>query len=123
MSQKGKKYGSQKEYVPERGHIIWLDFDPQAGHEQAGHRPALVISQKIYNEKAGLVLVCPITSKVKNYSFAVNLPPQEDGGCVLVDQIKSLDWRVRRAEYKYKAPKKVMDEVLGKLGALIFDEG
>jgi len=114
---------AKRKYVPERGHIVWLDFNPQAGHEQAGHRPALVISRKIYNEKAGLVLVCPITSKVKNYPFAVNLPPKEGGGCVLVDQIKSVDWQVRQAKHKAKAPKKVMEEVLGKLGVLIFDEG
>ncbi|PIR01407.1 MAG: hypothetical protein COV66_01190 [Nitrospinae bacterium CG11_big_fil_rev_8_21_14_0_20_45_15] len=113
----------KRKYVPERGHIIWLDFNPQAGHEQAGHRPALVISQKIYNEKVGLVLVCPITSKVKNYPFAVNLPPKEGGGCVLVDQIKSVDWRIRQTRHKSKATKKVMEEVLGKLGALIFDDG
>jgi len=113
---------AKKKYVPERGHIIWLNFTPQAGHEQAGHRPALVISPKIFNEKAGLVIACPITSKVKNYPFAVNLPPKYGGGCVLVDQIKSVDWRARKARYKSKAPRKVMSEVLGKLGVLIFDE-
>ncbi|QPJ64285.1 MAG: endoribonuclease MazF [Candidatus Nitrohelix vancouverensis] len=112
---------AKKNYVPEKGHIIWLDFNPQAGHEQAGHRPALVISPKIYNDKAGLALACPITSKIKNYPFAVPLPSK--AGCVLVDQIKSVDWRVRQAKYKSKAPKKVMEEVLGKLGVLIFDEG
>ncbi len=113
---------AKKNYVPERGHIIWLDFNPQAGHEQAGHRPALVISPKIYNDKAGLALACPITSKIKNYPFAVNLPAKEGSGCVLVDQIKSVDWRARQAKYKSKAPKKVMEEVRGKLAVLIFDE-
>lgn len=83
---------AKKKYVPERGHIVWLNFNPQSRHEQAGHRPALVISHKIYNEKAGLALVCPITSKIKNYPFTVNLPSKEGGGCVLVDQIKSVDW-------------------------------
>lgn len=113
----------RKRYVPERGHIVWLDFNPQAGHERAGHRPALVISPKSYNEKAGLLIACPITSKIKNYPFAVNLPPKYGGGCVWVDQVKSVDWRVRRAKYKSTAPGKVMEEVLGKLGVLIFEEG
>lgn len=112
----------KKNYVPDRGHIIWLDFNPQTGHEQAGHRPALVISPKIYNEKAGLLIACPITSKIKDYPFVVKLAPKGGGGCVLVDQIKSLDWRVRRARFKSKAPKKVMQEVLGKLEVLIFPE-
>lgn len=108
-----------KKYVPARGDIVWLDFDPQAGHEQAGHRPALVISPKIYNEKSGLLLACPLTSKVKGYPFGVEL---KEGGCVLVDQIKSLDWKVRNAKFKSKAPRKVMEEVLGKIEVLIFGE-
>jgi mRNA interferase MazF len=81
----------------------------------------VIISPKIYNNKSGLVITCPITSRVKNYPFAVNLPQKYGGGCVLVDQIKSVDWKARRAKYKAKAPKKVMEEVLGKLGVLIFD--
>lgn len=113
---------AKRNYVPQRGHIIWLDFNPQAGHEQAGHRPALVISPKIYNEKTNLAIVCPITSKIKNYPFAVNLPSRYGGGCVLADQIKSVDWNVRQARHKSKAPRKVMEEVLGKLGVLIFEE-
>ncbi|MDA0691895.1 MAG: endoribonuclease MazF [Nitrospinae bacterium] len=113
---------AKKKYVPDRGHIIWLDFTPQAGHEQAGHRPALVISPKIYNEKAGLLIACPITSRVKSYPFAVEFTPKYGGGCVLADQVKSLDWKVRQAKFKAKAPKKVMEEVLGKLGVLIFGE-
>jgi mRNA interferase MazF len=111
-----------KKYVPERGHIVWLDFNPQAGHEQAGRRPALVVSPKLYNAKAGLVIVCPLTSKVKDYPFAVGLPAECGGGCILVDQIKSVDWRVRRAKYKAKIPKKVLHEVLGRLAVLIFEE-
>lgn len=105
-----------KKYVPARGDVIWLDFNPQAGH-----RPALVISPKIYNEKSGLLLACPLTSKVKGYPFGVEL---KEGGCVLVDQIKSLDWKARHAKFKSKAPRKVMEEVLGKIEVLIFgDEG
>lgn len=112
-----------KKFIPERGSIIWLDFNPQAGHEQSGHRPALVISPKSYNEKSGLILACPITSKMKDYPFIVVLPPRCGGGCVLVDQIESMDWRVRRARFKAKTPKIVMEEVLGKLEVLIFEEG
>ena len=111
---------ARKSYVPERGHIVWLDFNPQTGHEQAGHRPALVISPKIYNEKSGLLLACPLTSKVKGYPFAVELPAKDGGGCVLTDQIKSLDWRVRKAKFKSKIPSRALKEVLGKLEVLIF---
>lgn len=112
--------GKKKDYVPERGHIVWLDFNPQAGHEQSGHRPALVISPRIYNEKSSLLLACPLTSKAKEYPFAVALPGREGGGCVLTDQIKSLDWKSRRAQFKTKISSKTMAEVLGKLEALIF---
>ncbi len=111
---------SRKKYVPDRGDIIWLDFNPQVGHEQAGHRPALVVTRKLYNEKAGLLIVCPITSIEKDYPFTVKLTPKYGGGCVLTDQVKSLDWRIRRAKFKSKAPRKVMEEVLGKLHALLF---
>jgi len=82
----------------------------------------LVISPKIYNEKSGLLIACPIASKVKGYPFAVELPPKLGGGWVLADQVKSLDWKIRQAKFKAKAPKKVMEEVLGKLGVLIFGE-
>ena len=85
-------------YVPERGDVVWLKFDPQAGREQAGRRPALVISPRSYNRKVGLALFCPITSRVKGYTFEVLLP--EGGGAqgaVLCDQVKSLDWRSRSA--------------------------
>lgn len=111
-----------KGYIPARGDIVWLDFNPQAGHEQAGHRPALVISPKIYNEKSGLLLACPLTSKVKGYPFGVELPSKDGGGCVLVDQIKSLDWKARHAKFKNKAPRKAMEEVLGKIEVLIFGD-
>ncbi len=110
---------ARKKYVPDRGHIIWVDFNPQAGHEQAGHRPALVISPKLYNEKSGLAICCPITSKVKNYPFAVELSKKLGGGCVLADQVKSLDWRIRHAKLKSKAPPKLLTEVLEKLEILI----
>ena len=83
-------------YVPEAGDVVWLDFTPQAGHEQAGHRPALVLSPATYNDKTSLMVCCPITTQIKNYPFEVlvgSTPPS----VVLADQVKSLDWRVRRA--------------------------
>lgn len=86
-------------YVPERGDVVWLDFDPQAGREQAGRRPAVVVSPGPYNGKVGLALFCPVTRRVKGYPFEVPIPedlPAE--GVILADQIRSLDWRVRRAE-------------------------
>ena len=107
-------------YVPDRGHVVWLAFSPQAGHEQAGHRPALVLSPQSYNEKTGMGLFCPITSRVKGYPFEVALPPENDvTGVVLSDQIRSLDWRVRRARFATTAPPQVVSEVREKLAALL----
>jgi mRNA interferase MazF len=107
-------------YTPERGDIIWLVFDPQAGHEQAGRRPAMVISPIDYNGKIGLALVCPITSQVNGYPFEVVLP---DGlpvsGVVLADQLKSLDWRVREAKYICKLPQAVIEDTIAKIITLI----
>ncbi len=106
--------------APDRGQIIWLSLDPQAGHEQAGRRPALVLSPGSYNERVGLVLVCPITNRAKGYPFEVPLP---DGlsvtGVVLADQVKSLDWRARRAEYAGEVSPEVVAEVLRRLGLLL----
>jgi len=108
------------EYVPDRGDIVWLHFDPRVGHEQAGRRPALVISPKAYNRKVGLALVCPITSNVKGYPFEVELPKGSKAkGAVLCDQIKTLDWRVRRAKRLCPAPAKVMEEAMGKILVLV----
>ena len=112
-----------RKYVPERGDIVWLQFNPQAGHEQTGIRPALVISPKVYNRKVGLGLFCPITSHVKGYPFEVLLPEGlKVRGAVLSDQIKSLDWRVRRAKRFAKAPSEVIGEVLAKVLTLVGDE-
>lgn len=109
-----------KSYVPERGDIVWLNFDPQLGHEQSGRRPALVISPKIYNEKTGLALFCPITSQVKNYPFEVNLPANlEIDGVILADQIKNLDWKIRNAEFISKLPDIALSETLNKISVLI----
>jgi mRNA interferase MazF len=86
------------DYVPERGEVIWLDLDPQAGHEQAGHRPALVLSPQSYNRKTGLAIVCPLTTKIKNYPFEVTTTIDGRRGAVLADHVKNVDWIARRAE-------------------------
>ena len=107
-------------YVPNRGDAVWLHFDPQAGHEQSGHRPALVLSPARYNERAGLVILCPITSRDKGYPFEVELPSgRKVEGVVLADQVKSVDWRARRAELIEQLPAFVTNEVLAKLATLI----
>ena len=110
----------ETEYVPDTGHIVWLAFSPQAGHEQAGHRPALVLSPQSYNGATGLVLFCPITSRVKGYPFEVELPSSSSvTGVVLSDQLKSLDWRARRARFATDAPPVVVSEVREKLSLLL----
>lgn len=110
-------------YVPHRGDIVWLQFNPQAGHEQAGYRPALVISPRSYNRKVGLALFCPVTSQVKGYPFEVVLPSGlEAQGAILSDQIKSLDWRVRKARRLCVAPSEVVEEVFAKIFALLEGE-
>jgi len=110
-------------YIPARGDIVWLQFDPQAGHEEAGRRPALVISPIEYNNKVGLGLFCPVTSQIKGYPFEVVLPSGlAASGVVLSDQIKSLDWRARKAELLCTASEEVVDEVLGKLLTLFRKE-
>lgn len=106
-----------KRYVPERGDIVWLQFNPLAGHEQAGHRPALVLSPLSYNKRTGLMLCCPVTSRVKGYPFEVSIKTQD--GVVLADQVKSLDWEVRSAKLKSKVSTKVMNDVLAKALALL----
>lgn len=112
-----------RRYVPERGDVVWLQFNPRAGHEQSGIRPALVISPKSYNRRVGLGLFCPITSRVKGYPFEVLFPDgHKINGAVLSDQIKSLDWRVRNAKRFAKAPKEVVREVLAKILALVGDD-
>lgn len=106
-------------YCPKRGDIVWLSFTPQAGHEQAGHRPALVLSPESYNRKVGLALFCPITSQVKGYPFEVRVPQgYEVSGVVLADQVKSLDWKARRATFCCALPAEAVCDVLNKLGTL-----
>ncbi len=107
-------------YVPRRGDVVWLTFTPQAGHEQAGRRPAVVVSPLSYNAKVGLALTCPITSAVKGYPFEVNLPSGLPiSGVILADQVKSLDWQARAVEFICALPATVMREVLQKIGLLL----
>jgi len=106
--------------VPERGDIVWLSFNPQSGHEQFGRRPALVISPQEYNEKTDLAIFCPITNQVKGYPFEVKIPDNlEISGVILSDQIKSLDWRTRNAEFICKLPKSLLNETISKINALL----
>lgn len=110
-------------YVPKRGDVVWLTFQPQAGHEQGGRRPALVVSPENYNGKVGLAILCPITRQVKGYPFEVSLPDDVNvEGVILADQVKSLDWRARNAEFHCVVPTHVLDEVVGKLRVLIEDD-
>ena len=115
-------------YTPRRGDIVWLSFTPQAGHEQAGHRPAFVVSPESYNRKTGLFIVCPITSKIKGYPFEVPIPsnliPKSTSGSsvVLADQIKSLDWKARQARFIAKAGDIITEEVIAHIMPLIDPE-
>jgi len=109
-----------KDYIPERGDIVWLNFTPQTGREQQGRRPAIVISPQSYNKKVGLALFCPITSKQKDYPFEVKINNEKIKGVVLSDQIKSLDWQLRDIEFITKATDENMNEVIKKLIVLIF---
>ena len=106
-------------YVPEAGDVVWLEFDPQAGHEQAGHRPALVISPASYNVKTGLMVCCPMTTKVKGHPFEVLTQVDGLACAVLSDQVKSLDWRVRKAKKKDVVASEVMLHVRAKMKALL----
>jgi mRNA interferase MazF len=111
---------SKRSYVPDRGDIIWLQFNPQAGHEQAGHRPALVLSPASYNRRSGLMLCCPMTSQKKGYPFEVVIAAETDrDSVVLADQVKSLDWKVRKAVKKGTASIEVIADTLSKLHTLL----
>ena len=107
-------------YVPQRGDVIWITLNPQVGREQAGRRPALVLSPASYNEKVGLAIVCPITSQQKGYPFEVLVPPDLPvKGVVLADHVRSLDWQGRAAQHICTLPQPTIEEVLGKLQALL----
>jgi mRNA interferase MazF len=105
-------------YVPDTGDVVWISFDPQAGHEQAGHRPAVVLSPAAYNGKTGLMICCPLTTQIKNYPFEV-IVAGSTPSAVLADQIKSLDWRKRRARRKGAISTAELAEVRAKVRALI----
>ena len=107
-------------YCPRQGDVVWLNFDPQAGHEQAGHRPALVLSPERYNRKTGLALFCPITTQKKGYPFEVAVPSGLGvSGVVLSDQVKSLDWKERKMRFGCRLPAETLQEVVGKLSTLL----
>ena len=106
-------------YVPDASEVVWLGFDPQAGHEQAGHRPALVISPASYNVKTGLMVCCPMTTKIKGHPFEVVTQVDGVDCAVLSDQVKSLDWKVRHAKKKSAVPPEVMLHVRAKIKALL----
>ena len=107
-------------YVPARGDLVWINFDPQAGREQSGRRPAVVLSPASYNRKIGLAILCPITSKIKGYPFEAALPAGLPiVGVVLSDQFKSLDWSARRATYIDKLPADVIDDIIAKSRTLL----
>jgi len=108
-------------YVPERGDIVWINLNPQAGHEQAGHRPALVLSPKAYNARVGLMLCCPITHQVKGYPFEVDIRSDlQVSGVVLADQVKCLDWHARGVKKKGVVSKAELEETLEKLKTLLW---
>ena len=111
---------TRRPYIPDRGDIVWLNFDPQSGHEQKGKRPALVLSPKDYNQKSSLAVFCPVTSKVKGYPFEVLLKGRKIKGAVLSDQVRSLDWSVRGAEFIEKANSTALTEVQENLNLLLF---
>lgn len=109
-------------YVPDRGDVIWVDFSPNVGREQAGRRPALVLSPADYNGRVGLLILCPITSAVKGYPWEVALPDELAGqvqGVILADQIKNFDWRGRNADFCCRVPAEVVQEVLERIYTLL----
>lgn len=111
------------EYIPERGDLVWLDFTPQSGHEQRGKRPALVLTPKSYNAKVGLAVFCPVTGQIKGYPFEVSIPNDKKiNGVILVDQIKSLDWKARQASYVDRVSDKVLQQCNRKIKPLLLIE-
>ena len=105
-------------YVPDAGDVVWLHFDPQAGHEQGGHRPALVLSPARYNAMRGMMICCPMTTKIKGYVFEV-VVTQTPPSAILADQVKSLDWRARGAVRKATVVPQILADVRAKVKALL----
>jgi len=109
-------------YVPQRGDAVWITLNPQVGHEQAGRRPAVVLTPSIYNSKVGLAVLCPITNQIKGYPFEVLIPGGLPvSGAILADQVKNLDWRARKAELICTLPGEAMHEVLQKVSVLLLE--
>lgn len=108
-----------KKYVPNAGDIVWLDFDPQVGREQRGHRPAFVISSADYNRATGLMICCPMTTKVKGYPFEVEVVEAKQTSVILVDQLKSLDWQSRGIKFKSRTTGDALEQAQLKLKALL----
>jgi len=107
-------------YIQQRGDVVWINMHPQAGHEQTGRRPAIVLSPRAYNSKVGLALFCPITNQIKGYSFEVIIPSGlKVTGAVLSDQVKNLDWKIRDTEYYDRVPETVILEIFKKLNTLL----
>lgn len=107
------------QYVPSAGDLVWLEFNPQAGHEQAGTRPALVLSQKRYNRKTGLGIFCPITSKAKGYPFEVPFHGKQIDGVILADHVKNFDWKARKAKFIEKASGETLEEAIAKFTLIL----
>ena len=108
-------------YIPDRGDIIWLEFDPQKGHEQKGRRPGIVLSKKEYNQKSNLALICPITSRIKDYPFEVRINSIIQG-VILSDQIRSIDWKSRNAAFIEKIPEAILKEILENIDLLLNEQ-
>ena len=107
-------------YIPDRGDAVWINLNPQAGHEQAGRRPVVVLSPRSYNSKVGLAIFCPVTNQIKGYPFEVIIPSGlKVAGAILSDQVKSLDWKIRNTEFFDKIPDSVILEIFKKLSALL----
>jgi mRNA interferase MazF len=108
-------------YVPKKGDLVILSFNPQAGHEQKGRRPALVVSNTLFNKHTGLAMVCPLTNRNRNYPFHVKVPDQSSlSGYIMVEQIKSIDYESRKAKFVEKAPQTILNDVLGILDACLY---
>lgn len=117
---RGPRNNLSEMYVPNFGDVVWVDFDPQAGREQSGRRPAVVLSAKAYNQKANLALICPITSRVKGYPFEIALPDSLPvSGVILCDHLKSIDWQVRRVDFICELPAEFARKVAHKTQLLI----
>lgn len=108
-------------YVPQKGDIVWLNFSPQAGHEQKGKRPAIIVSPVEYNKKTGLAVCCPITSNIKGYPFEVLVDGKKINGAILSDHLKNLDWKAREIKFIEKATSAVLEEVISKISVLIIN--